>query len=258
MATRDELLEDTRRAEASHFWFAGFRRFVAPVLRQAAGGRRDLRLLDCGCGTGANLALLREHGRAYGFDLLAGSGGRSGHAVARGDITRIPFRADAFDLVTAFDVLQCVDQDERALAEMTRVARPGGTVVLTLAALDVLRGDHAEAWHELRRYTPARAERLVRAGGLEVLHISYMFGSILPLMLGVRLAQRITRPFRAGPARLDMAVPPGPINALLAGLVGVEAALARFGRLPLGSSLLVVARKQAVEDHWAGRSRALR
>ena len=67
----DRLLELTYRAERTHFWFRGFRRFVTPWLSQAAGGRTDLRLLDCGCGTGANLALLARHGVAFGFDLTA-------------------------------------------------------------------------------------------------------------------------------------------------------------------------------------------
>jgi ubiquinone/menaquinone biosynthesis C-methylase UbiE len=243
VATRDELLEDTRRAEATHFWFEGFRRFVAPMLRQVADGRRDLRLLDCGCGTGANLAMLREHGRAYGFDLLAGSTTDARGRLARADVTRIPFRTGTFDVATAFDVLQCVDRDELAVAEMARVTRPGGAIVLTLAALDMLRGDHAEAWHELRRYTPARAERLVRAANLEVRHVSFMFGSVFPLMLGVRLAQRLSRPFRTEPVRMDMAIPPAPVNAALRAAVRAEAALARYVSLPVGSSLLVVASK---------------
>src|SRR3954469_2131610 len=64
----DRLLEATARAERDHFWFRGFRRFIEPMLAAAAGGRR-LEMLDCGCGTGHNLALMRRYGRAYGIDL---------------------------------------------------------------------------------------------------------------------------------------------------------------------------------------------
>ena len=246
MPTRDELLEQTRQAEATHFWFRGFRRFVAPALRQVAGGRANLRLLDCGCGTGANLALLRAHGDAFGFDLLAGSRAASyrGH-VARADITRIPFRTGTFDIVTAFDVLQCVEREEEAVAEMARVARPGGAIVLTVAALNVLRGDHAEAWNELRRYTPDRLERRMTGAGLRIGRISFLFGSIFPLMAAVRALQRLSRPFRRQPAPFDITVPPGPVNAALTAVVSAEAALARHLSLPIGSSLLVVAFKRS-------------
>ena len=52
-------LELTSRAEATHFWFRGFREFVTPVVRELSGGRRDLRIIDCGCGTGHNIRLLQ-------------------------------------------------------------------------------------------------------------------------------------------------------------------------------------------------------
>src|SRR5438445_13141602 len=67
----EHLLRATARAEARHFWFRGFRAFVLPLLRDATAGRSELRLLDCGCGTGANVALLERFGRAYGFDRSA-------------------------------------------------------------------------------------------------------------------------------------------------------------------------------------------
>ena len=64
----DRLLEATARAERDHFWFRGFRRFIEPLVADAARGAR-LEILDCGCGTGHNLHMLRNYGRAYGIDL---------------------------------------------------------------------------------------------------------------------------------------------------------------------------------------------
>ena len=64
----DRLLEATARAERDHFWFRGFRRFIEPLVADAAGDRRP-EILDCGCGTGHNLHMLRRYGRAYGIDL---------------------------------------------------------------------------------------------------------------------------------------------------------------------------------------------
>jgi ubiquinone/menaquinone biosynthesis C-methylase UbiE len=241
-----DLLELTARAEASHFWFRGFRQFVTPVLDRVAAGRAGLRLIDCGAGTGYNVSLLRPYGEVFAFDLAPTSltkGRLFGRPLVRGDITRIPFRAHAFDVATSFDVLQCVADDGAAVREMARVTRPGGSVLLTLAALEMLRGDHAEVWREMQRYTPASARALVEQAGLEPVRVSFMFASVFPLMLTARLLQRLTRRFREPRAESDIGVPAAPVNAALTAAVSVEAALGRVVPMPIGSSLLVVASK---------------
>jgi SAM-dependent methyltransferase len=242
----DRGLELTSQAEQTHFWFRGFRQFVAPAVERLAAGRRDLDLIDCGCGTGFNLSLLRPYGRVRGFDLspvgLAYARAR-GAPVVRGDISRIPFASNRFDIATSFDVLQCVEHDEAAVREMARIVKPGGGVVLTLAALDALRGDHAIVWHECRRYTPRRARRLVEQAGLRAERVAFTFGSVFPVIAGARLLQRVLRPVRGLRGDADIRVPAAPINAVLTKLVLAEAALARHWPAPIGSSLLVVARK---------------
>lgn len=241
------LLELTARAEATHFWFRGFRAFVAPVVREIVAGRSNLRLLDCGCGTGYNLAtLLQPHGRSFGFDLTPDAIQRArarGRPLVRADMEHIPFTSGSFDLATSFDVVQSVPDDRKALREMARVLKPGGYVVLNVTALELLRGDHSEVWSEQRRYTPQTATRLIEDAGLQVARITYLFASLVPLMLAVRRIQRLLRPFREPRGDSDLAVPSAAINAVLTGLVSGEAALARRVPMPFGSSLLLVARK---------------
>jgi len=100
----DRLLELTALAERSHFWFRGFRWFLRPVLARAVAGQARARILDCGCGTGSNLAMLDPFGETYGFDLtwrgllFAHQHGR--RRIAQGSIDAIPFETGSFDLVT--------------------------------------------------------------------------------------------------------------------------------------------------------------
>src|SRR5262249_23640828 len=150
-----------------------------------------------------------------------------GWRVARGDITRIPLRSDTFDMATSFDVLQCVEGDEAAVREMARIVRPGGVVLLTVAALEMLRGEHAEFWREVHRYTPPHATRLMEQAGLHVEQVSYMFASTFPLMLVTRIGQRLSRRFRSPRADTDIGVPREPVNAILSALVSAEASLAQ-------------------------------
>jgi ubiquinone/menaquinone biosynthesis C-methylase UbiE len=242
-----DLLELTARAEATHFWFHGFRGYVAPAIREIAAGRRDLEILDCGCGTGYNLRhLLQPYGRTFGFDFDPDAIRRArgtGRPLVRADIQRIPFRANTFDLTTSFDVVQSVRDDRAALREMARVLKPGGSVVLNVTALDLLRGDHSDVWGELRRYTRERAAVLVRDAGLEPTRISYLFGSLVPLMLAVRRAQAMRRRYRDPTGDEDLTVPSAPVNLVLTALLRVEVAVASRVTMPFGSSLLIVARK---------------
>jgi ubiquinone/menaquinone biosynthesis C-methylase UbiE len=246
----DRLLEATWRAEQDHFWFRGFRQFVAPALERAAAGRRNLRLLDAGCGTGNNLArLLDQYGRAFGLDLtwrgleFAQAQGR--RRILQASITAIPFRDATFDVVTSFDVLQTLtlDQAGDALAELHRVLRPGGAMVLNVAALELLRGNHSVLAEERHRYTRRMLRDAVERAGFRVARLTYTNASLFPLMLAVRAAQRLVGLKPAEEAEGEITVPAAPVNTTLAGLLGVEAALARHVPMPVGSSLLCLAHK---------------
>lgn len=248
----DRLLELTRHAEAEHFWFRGFRRFVRPLVTSAAAtcGSSRCTVLDCGCGTGVNLEWLREFGTAYGFDLSrhgllqARQLGRT--SVARASIAAIPFPSGIFDVVTSFDVFQTLpdEVEKHALAEMRRVLRPGGHIVLSVAALEVLRGRHAVLSEEVRRYTPARLRSVIEAAGFRIERLTFGNAVLLPMMLPVRLLQRLRSrgPLEAG--EFDITVPPAPINALLSAALAAEAAVLRVVNMPVGSSLFCLAQRE--------------
>ncbi len=245
----DRLLELTHRAERTHFWFRGFRRFVAPFLATAAAGRTDLRLLDCGCGTGANLALLARHGRAFGFDITAiGPGFARAHGltrVARASIGDIPCADAAFDVVTSFDVLYGLpdDLEKAAVREMARVVKPGGAVLITAAALESLRGGHGALAKELRRYTTGSLTALLEGAGLEVVRISYTHFTLFPLVYSVRAWQRWRGGGQAEASDTEISVPSAPVNAVLSAALTVESWLLRGVNMPVGSSVICLASK---------------
>jgi SAM-dependent methyltransferase len=245
----DRLLELTSRAEQSHFWFRGFRAYVRPEIARAVAGRLRPRLLDCGCGTGSNLKMLEEFGEAFGFDLtwnglvFARSQGRT--AIARASVGAIPFVSGHFDVVTSFDVFQCLPEpvERDAAREMWRVLKPGGYAVLHVAALDVLRGGHSVLSEEVRRYTPRRLRKVFEGAGFVVDRLTFAHAALLPLMLPVRVWQRWRSGGKLPPGDFDITVPSAPVNAALTAVVSLEAAALRIANMPLGSSLLLRARK---------------
>ena len=252
----DRLLEATARAERDHFWFRGFRRFVEPLVADAVRGvrRQGVRpqgvrpeILDCGCGTGHNLHLLRKYGRAYGIDLtwagLQYAARQGERQVARASVAQLPFSSARFDLVTSFDVIYSLEDDvERtALGEMFRVLKPGGRLILNVAALEALRGNHSVLSGEVRRYSKRDLRRRLEAAGFRVTHSTYTNLAILPMVAAIRLKQRLGGDHVESQA--EITVPPPALNALLSGLLAIEATALRVVNMPIGSSLLAVASK---------------
>jgi SAM-dependent methyltransferase len=245
----EHLLRATAQAEARHFWFRGFRRFVTPLLRQATVGRPRARLLDCGCGTGNNLALLERFGQAAGFDLSE-TGLRIGRQdgrtrLARGSVAAAPFRSECFDVVTSFDVIYSLeDADERsAIAEMYRLLKPGGFAIINVAAMKALRGDHSVLSHEQRRYNRPMLRQRLEAAGFAVVRLTYTNFTLFPPMLLTRALQRRRGLRSESAAQHEIKVPPAPVNALLSGVLRLESAWVRWFDAPAGSSLLCLAQK---------------
>ena len=251
----DELLRATARAEERHFWFRGFRWFVRPLIHRALAHTPSARVLDCGCGTGANLQLFTTYGAAYGFDLsptglqIAHARGRT--RVARASASEVPFADDTFDLVTSFDVLYALDEptEQAAVAEMFRVTRPGGYVLINVAAMPVLRGDHSVLSQEKRRYTKSTLRRLIVDGGFRVERVTYTNSSLFPLLLVGRTLHRLRGLEHETDTTREITVPIAPVNSALSALLFLESVwLRRFNTLA-GSSLLCLARKPEAASH---------
>jgi SAM-dependent methyltransferase len=245
----DRLLELTYRAEQSHFWFRGFRQYMKPALARATAGLTAARILDCGCGTGSNLEMLKPYGNAVGFDLTrigTEFAKAHGHRVAQASISDIPFRTGHFDLVTSFDVFQVLPDavEQSAIVEMARVLKPGGWMLLHVAALPILYGKHSALSEETRRYTATTLRTLVEGAGFKIQRLTYDQFSLLPMMLPVRIWHRLTAKdgvVAAGEG--EITVPAAPVNAALTALVSLEALALRAVNMPIGSSLMCLARK---------------
>ena len=229
------------------------------MLRRATAGISAARILDCGCGTGSNVRMLGEFGRAVGFDLTT-TGVRfarsHGHRVVQASIGAIPFRSATFDLVTSFDVLQCLpdDVEQSAIAEMARVLKPGGWLLLHVAALEILHGRHSVLSEEVRRYTPARLRSIVEHGGFRIERLTFDHMTLLPMLLPVRVWHRLTASGGAVAAgEGEITVPPAPVNAALTALVSLEAMALRAVNLPIGSSLMCLARNARSESDGFSR-----
>jgi SAM-dependent methyltransferase len=241
------MLEATAKAEDRHFWFKGLRRSSRVMLDAELKGRRLHRVVDCGSGTGRNLDWLSDYGTAVGVERSpAGLAVALAHRrpVVRGSVAALPIASGSIDLATSFDVLYCLPDEVEpvALGEMVRVLRPGGLALFNVAALDILHGSHSALTMELRRYTRARLRARLEAAGLRVERMSFTNCSTFPLTLAVRVFDRWSGR-AAKPSDADLQVPSAPVNAILDLALAAEAQVMRFMNLPIGTSLLCLARR---------------
>jgi SAM-dependent methyltransferase len=246
----EQMLEATAAAEDRHFWFLGLRRNAQRLLAAAAGPGRDRRIVDCGAGTGRNLDWLESFGTAVGVELSP-VGLRVGRAhrrrLIRGTVTRLPFRDSSVDIATSFDVIYCLDDESERLAvqEMWRVLKPGGVALFNVAALEVLHGSHSTLTMEVRRYSKRRLTSVLTNAGFKIERMTFTNMVTFPITLAVRWFDRMTGR-AAKPSDADLQVPAAPINRTFDAALAAEHSLMSFVDLPIGTSLMCVARKPRI------------
>lgn len=128
-----DLEKAALRGEPSYVWRAGQERRLA-MIRRAAGDLSLGRVLDNGCGVGAYLGRLKIEAQvAFGLEFdfqRAQVAGREAGNVVQAAGEGLPFPNNDFDLILSHEVLEHVDDDRQAMAEMARVLRPGGLLVI--------------------------------------------------------------------------------------------------------------------------------
>lgn len=233
-----------RELEDCHWWFLGRRRIVQSIL-----GRLELgagaAILDVGCGTGGNLAMLGQFGQVTGveYDEEAASfaAERKVAGIEQGALPdRMPFGPEQFQLITLLDVLEHIDQDQESLNALMRLISPGGHLVLTVPAFPFLWGTHDVEHHHKRRYRASQLESRLKASGFQVQWLSYYNSWMFPLMVLLRMVRKVL-PSRGVGGELTM--PPAPFNKLLTALFASERHWLGRLRMPFGGSLIAVARK---------------
>ena len=247
-----EFQQRTLQQEDGHWWYRGRRQIVHEVI---AGLPLPIpaRVLDAGCGGGGQLPTLSALGPVVGVEPVAAAAqvarDRRVGEVVEGRVEALPFSDAHFDLVTALDVVEHVDDDRRALSEMRRVTAPEGWLVVTVPAYQWLWSRHDELNHHRRRYTRARLLRAATSAGWRPVRTTYFNSLLLPVAASVRLVDRL-RPAQSA----DVDRTPPVLNDLLERPLLAEAKLLATGRrLPAGLSLLGVFRAPAQPPATAGR-----
>jgi SAM-dependent methyltransferase len=246
--------------EEQHGWSQGMRDAMNALLRGPLAGRKSLRVLDVGCGTGYLLEYLRENlplaAEPVGIDLsahaLAFCQQRGAGALAQASALELPFAPASFDLIICIDTLQHLSPrgaDRAALAAFARLLRPGGLLYLrTNSARGHARLVGADPAH-YRRYRTEEVAAMLREAGLAVRRATYV--NVVPGAWGMLRETIKLRPARVVDLGPGLAIRPYGqgmtwVNQVMHGLLALEARLLAQGiDYPFGHSTAFVAQRPA-------------
>lgn len=240
--------------EDNHWWFAT-RTWAIETFLKKLPEQKNLDVLDVGCGAGNMIHHLAHYGRVRGIEVDARPvkiAQQRGYDVRLGDATQnIPFPDASFDLVTALDVIEHVDADEKILQEAFRVLRPQGCVLITTPAFQWLWSHNDELNAHKRRYTAQELRAKMERAGFRVERLSYNFFLVFPLAAGMILVKNATgkqaelksHHFDDEAYQVDMEPVAPALNSILRGVGRVENSLLGLMNLPFGTSLIALGKK---------------
>lgn len=237
--------------EDQHWWYRGLRALLQDLLEQyVSADSSRAAILDVGCGTGANLQMLQAHGRAIGIDIASEAidfchtrGIPSDRALIA-SASDLPFANETFDLAVSFDVLCNIPDDVDAFVQIARALKPGGYFIVQLPAYQWLWSMHDVAVGHQRRYSTRETRQKLARAGFAIVRVLHTNTLLLPAVIIQRLLRR--RELAKGSAvesDLQMDLPRW-VNTLLAVLYRAEMFLAARVDIPLGVSVIAIARKR--------------
>ncbi len=232
--------------ETSHWWFVSRRRILTEVLTTYADLPSKCHILEVGCGSGGNLSMLSEFGQVSAVepndDARELASQKGDFEIRRGSLPHdIPFDPQTFDLISALDILEHVPDDLNSLLSLRNFLRPKGWLLITVPAFSFLWSTHDDDHHHKRRYNKTQLQRIVQEAGFSRVIVTYFNTLLFPLAVSIRLMKKIL-----GLNELNEQMTlPAPMNELLTCLFSSERHFIRNWPLPVGLSLLLLARRSS-------------
>jgi 2-polyprenyl-3-methyl-5-hydroxy-6-metoxy-1,4-benzoquinol methylase len=230
--------------QKKHWWFVTRKKIVLDTIEKYLNKNAPIKVLDIGCGSGVMLTSLGELGQTFGMDMSDDAINFS-KEIFSGRIEKgflpdqVPYKDNFFDLITALDVIEHIDQDVESLQAIRSLLVKDGKAVITVPAYMFLWSKFDEMNEHKRRYTLTELKTKLVQAGFTIEKISYYNTLLFPAVFVVRMLNNILK--RDGASDIDM--PSLPLNFVLEKIFGMEKYLLRFVNLPFGVSILAVVRK---------------
>lgn len=230
--------------QKQHWWFVTKKCIILDTIKRHLNVNKNDNVLDIGCGSGLMLNSLDLIATTSGMDMspeaIQFSKEIFSGPIKQGSLpNNIPFLDESFELITALDVIEHIDDDVQSLKSIKSKLKPLGKAIITVPAYMFLWSSFDEMNEHKRRYTlPELKEKLIHAG-FKIEKITYYNTLLFPIVYVVRKINNLLG--RTGASDIDM--PSKPVNFFLRKVFGIEEYLLRITNLPFGVSILAVVRK---------------
>lgn len=232
--------------EDKHWWFVGRRAILESFLERIAKDLRtannDLRILDVGCGTGANLEMLKQFGESEGVDVSDDAlefCRKKGLKVHKGLAEELPFADETFDLVTALDVVEHLDDDVAGLKEMYRILKKGGKTLIFVPAFMWLWGVQDDISNHRIRYTKKEIVERLEKAGFTIERATYANWTFFAPILAGRTIMKITGIKPESENNVNVSA----LNGIFGKIFSSEKYWLKNLDFPFGVSIVIVANK---------------
>lgn len=238
------LYQDLYELEDKHWWHQAKRDRVMSLIQQLCKRKKPV-IADIGCGTGKNVETFNSIGTAWGVDpskdAITFCKKRKLKNLKLGTIEKTGFKDSSLDIVTILDVLEHIDDENRAIKELKRILKKDGMLVLTVPAFSWLWSQWDVVLHHKRRYTTQEVTALLEKHGFVIKKISYMYPWLVIPALLVRF---IKSKQKSDTYVSDFQLSNPLVNSVMNFVTGIEQKLLNIMNFPFGTSVICVAYKK--------------
>lgn len=168
----------------THWWFQARNLIIKQIILNNFKNKKNLNILDMGCGSGANLKMLSKFGKVSAIEpdeeiRKYAEKENPNCKILQGFLpNNNPFKNEKFDLIVSLDVLEHIENDVSALTELKNMLNANGKIIISVPAFQCLFDEGDVSAKHFRRYNKKTLKNLIKNSGFSQYKL-YFFNSFL-------------------------------------------------------------------------------
>lgn len=240
----DNAIKLLAAIEDEHWWNKGRRKILCSFIKTIQNNR-VLKILDVGCGPGGTSVAFKTFGDVTGIDFSTAAlkiAIKRGLHVSKGSLLTIPIKNESFDLISALDVIEHIEEEQEVLHEIKRMLAPDGHVLITVPAFQFLWSEHDIAVSHVRRYNAPQLKKSLHDAGFTIVRMSYFVSFVFPFVAIFRLLTKSGT--KKSDPKPNMHKFPKLFNVILEKVMDIENMILKKYNFPFGVSIICIAKKK--------------